>query len=105
LDACLVEKSFILQHVSEPDRLIMASTEATGVSLIVIFMSGFLFSFFSSLSFWVSTLISIFLSILSQIYMIYKTHKDPYFFNVWMAALSCKKTKNYFKLSDNHYGD
>ncbi|HQW57692.1 MAG TPA: hypothetical protein PK583_01900, partial [Gammaproteobacteria bacterium] len=105
LDACLVEKSFILQHVSEPDRLIMASTEATGVSLIVIFMSGFFFSFFSSFSFWVSTLISIFLSIVTQLYMIYKTHKDPYFFNVWMSGLSCKKTKNYFKEKDNHYGD
>lgn len=100
-----MEKSFILQHVSEPDKLIMASTQATGLSFILIFMTGFLLTVFSSFSFWVSILVSIFLSILVQLYMIRKTYKDPYFFNVWMSGFSCKKTKNYFKVKDNHYGD
>jgi hypothetical protein len=49
-------------------------------------------------------LICVFVFFPLQGWMAYKTYKDPYFTNVFMAKLRCRKTKNIVKTKDNLYG-
>jgi hypothetical protein len=95
-------KSFVLKHVVEPPRLLFASFNASIVSLTIWVCSSLIGLLFLPvfLNFAIST--AFFLVIHG--YMVFLSSKDPYFVNVIMAKLRCRKTKNIVRTKDNVYG-
>ena len=97
-------KSFVLANVCSPPVFLCASYQGTIISIAVWLLS----TLFAYLAFdpdaIVYFLICVFIFFPVQGWMAYKTYKDPYFINVIMAKLRCRKTKNIFKTKDNVYG-
>ena len=87
-------KHFILRSVALPGKLMMACPKATGFSLCLT-MSTFVFTG--------SIMLCIWMFIILQAYMIVMTDKDPYFMNVRIISLRCKKTKNFQIVKGNCY--
>lgn len=87
-------KHFILRSVALPGKLMMACPKATGLSLCVA-LSVFVFTGSIMLGLWVF--------LIMQAYMVVMTDKDPYFMNVRMIDLKCKKTRNFQPLQGNRY--
>jgi len=96
-------KSFVLKHVVEPPRLLFSSFNAALISLLlwVVLIIG---SIVLRTPFIKSFVVSTALFLLIHGYMIFLSGKDPYFINVLIAKLRCRKTKNIFKTKDNVYG-
>ncbi len=98
-------KSFVLRYVTEPPKLIMANVDGTMFSFISSLGVGFLGCLLFPDSATVVAVFAVLALIIVQGFMIYMTYRDPFYFNVWMADLSCRKTKNFIKSKDNVYGD
>lgn len=97
----------ILKHVAKPAKIVGASLPATALSIVITVMvlivltviiifqetfnPAFLLGLFAVFS-------------VSQIVGAYKTYQDPYWVEVWIACLRCKKTKNFIKIQHNYYG-
>jgi len=97
-------KSLVLKFVAEPAKLMFASCKGAyfsmGLAVTILVMSWmFLFVSFST-----AAMIAMIIFIVVHGWMIFMTIKDPYFLNVWEAALICKKTNNLIYTKDNLYG-
>ena len=95
-------KSFMLKHVVEPPKLLFASFNASIVSLTVWVCSSFIGLLFMSAFYCCTMTTGLFLII--QGCMMFLSSKDPYFVNVLMSKLRCRKTKNILQSKDNIYG-
>ena len=97
-------KSFVLKHVTEPPKLLFASFHASIVSMGVWMFSALMAKVVLGFSFLTAFLISIITFLAFHGLMIFLSYKDPYFLNVMMAGLRCRKTKNLNMTQHNLYG-
>jgi len=97
----------ILKHVAKPAKIVGASLPATALSVtitvIVLAILVVLALFQETLN---PALLLVFVAAFSipQAVGAYKTYQDPYWVEVWIARLRCKKTKNFIKTQHNYYG-
>ena len=97
----------ILKHVAKPAKIVGASLPATALSItvtaIILAVLGVLIVFQETFNpAFLLVLITVFS--VSQVVGAYKTYQDPYWVEVWIARLRCKKTKNFIKTQHNYYG-
>ena len=97
-------KSFVFSNVCAPPVFLCASFQGTMVSVSVWVLSMLLAYLAFDPDAIVYFLICVFVFFPIQGWMAYKTYKDPYFTNVFMAKLRCRKTKNIVSTKDNLYG-
>lgn len=97
-------KSYVLKHVTEPPRLLFANTKAAIVSLCVLGISLLFIFAVADMSLMGGFLCSLVIFTVSHAYMIWMSYKDPFFVNVIIARLRCRKTKNLTDVKDNFYG-
>ena len=95
-------KSFVLKHVVEPPRLLFASFNAAIISLAIWICSSLIGLLFLPIFYCFAISTGLFLFIHGC--MVFLSSKDPYFINVLMAKLRCRKTKNIVNTKDNLYG-
>jgi len=95
-------KSFVLKHVVEPPRLLFASFNASILSLVIWICSSLIGLLF--LPVFLCFAISTALFLVIHGFMVFLSSKDPYFINVLIAKLRCRKTKNIIRTKDNVYG-
>ena len=96
-------KSFVLKHVVEPPKLLFASFNASIISLIIWVCLSFIgLVLLIPVFYCLAITTALFLTIHGC--MIFLSSKDPYFINVLIAKLRCRKTKNIIKTKDNVYG-
>lgn len=72
----------------------LACPKATGLSLCV---SLSLFVFTGSI------MLGVWAFLILQAWMVVMTDRDPYFMNVFLVSLRCKKTRNFQKVKGNRY--
>jgi len=96
-------KSFVLKHVVEPPKLLFASFNASIISLAIWVCLSFVGLVLTVPVFWCLAITTV-LFVMIQGCMVFLSNKDPYFINVLIAKLRCRKTKNIVKTKDNVYG-
>jgi hypothetical protein len=96
-------KSFVLKHVVEPPKLLFASFNATIISLAIWVCSSFIGVVLLIPVFYCFAITTALFLIIHGC-MIFLSSKDPYFINVLIAKLRCRKTKNILQSKDNVYG-
>ena len=97
-------KSFVLKHVVGPPIVVFASLEATILSVVVWVLTVMVARMLLDFPFLVAFVTSIVVFLMFHGTMIFFSHKDPYFLNVMLAKLRCRKTKNLMSTKDNLYG-
>ena len=97
-------KSLVLKFVAEPAKLMFASVKGACFSMGLSITIWIISWMFLCVSLSTASMITIGFFIIAHGFMILMTIKDPYFLNVWEAALICKKTKNLIYTKDNLYG-
>lgn len=97
-------KSLVLKHVTEPSMLLFASFQATIASLCVLAVSLVVSCVLFDVSMVIAFLFSLAVFIVFHGCMIWMSYKDPYFVNVIISKIRCRKTKNLIPTKDNLYG-
>lgn len=97
-------KSLVLKFVAEPSKLMFASVKGAYFSMGLSITMWIISWMFFGVSLSTASVITMVFFIIVHGFMILMSIKDPYFFNVWEAALICKKTKNLIYTKDNLYG-
>ena len=97
-------KSLVLKFVAEPSKLMFSSVKGAYFSMGLSITVWIILWMFLGISLSTTSMIVMMFFVIAHGFMILMTIKDPYFFNVWEAALICKKTTNLIYTKDNLYG-